>query len=288
MFALQGPSRDDLKRRSQLPGPLSNLDGAKGTAPKTKSVSLHQLILDDDMQPRTRMKREAIRDYRLAYRHGPDRLPPITVARLRDGERPDALVLVDGYHRYQAAGLAGLDRLPAYILDLTTSEARWLAAKANLAHGVPIPRSDKRRVFRRFVEAQQNVASDGQLKSSRTIARELGSVTHQTILNWMKSDFPGVYAAMTRADPDDAVDLEPREYDPFEDDVYAIQLLARDLQRQVAKTRRKHGTGQTAAALAPLLGKVEAAGGGIPLSERFQLFSGRGPAGKAKDEPDDF
>lgn len=273
---------------SENPPVLSNLDGGKATAPRGKKVLLRSLILDDDMQPRSRMRREAIREYRLAYRHGPDRLPPITVARLQDGEDPDALVLVDGYHRYEAARLAGLDHLPVNVLTLTTREARWVAAKANLAHGVPIPRSDKRRVFRRYVEAQQNIDSDGQLKSSRVIARELGSVTHQTVLNWMKADFPEVYAAMGRADPSEAEDLEPMSYDPFEDDLHTMELLARDLQRQVAKTRRKHGAARTAAALAPLVGRVEAAGGGIPLSERLVEFAGRRPVGAKREDPDDF
>lgn len=288
MFDPPPTTHDNPKLPPEPHRPLSNLDGGEGTGPKAKRVQLRQLLLDEDMQPRSRMKRDAIKDYRLLYRHGPNSLPPITVARLRDSQQPTALVLVDGYHRYEAARLAGLDSLPARILDLTTSEARWLAAKANLAHGIPIPRSDKRRVFRRFVEAQQNVSPEGHLMSSRSIARELGTVTHQTVLNWMKADFPAIYAAMAKADPDDATELEPRDYDPFEDDVHAIQLLARDLQRQVTKTRRKHGAAQTASALAPLLGALEEAGGGVPLADRLPLLAGRGPAGSAKEEPDDF
>jgi hypothetical protein len=76
----------------------------------------------------------------------------------------------------------------------TVTEAAWLAAQANLTHGLPLKPRDRRQVFRVFMGAGRYRRDKGRgLKSLREIARELGGGTpHTTVRNWMRTDFPRV------------------------------------------------------------------------------------------------
>lgn len=161
-------------------------------------VSLEAFEIDHKIQPRAYLSRDAVRRYKQVYRANSDGLPPIKLGRLPSG----SLVLIDGFHRVEAAKEAGLTSLRAETVETTMGLARWLAVDANISHGVPIPRSQKRDVFKRFVQARQNQRLDGTLMSSREIARKLPLASHATMLAWMKEDFPKIHAAMVGADPD--------------------------------------------------------------------------------------
>lgn len=110
------------------------------------------------------------------------------------------LYLVDGWHRVAAAIRRGEQIIDAVITDGTLREARWLAASANLTHGLPLTRAEKRRAFNAYVETGQH--RDGaRYKSYGDIWRELAGIarTHSTIRNWMREDHPKVARAIARA-----------------------------------------------------------------------------------------
>jgi hypothetical protein len=58
---------------------------------------------------------------------GTDNLPPVTVTR--------DMVLVDGFHRLEAAKRRGDEKIQVMVQDVTEDEAMALAAKLNISHG---------------------------------------------------------------------------------------------------------------------------------------------------------
>lgn len=111
-----------------------------------------------------------------------------------------ALFLVDGWHRLEAGALDIDEDLDgpmalALVADLTESEIRWEAARANMGHGVPLKGREYREVFRAFIKAGKHRDSARQFLSYREMAPIVGKA-HTTLRNWMQKDFPSVFAAM--------------------------------------------------------------------------------------------
>jgi hypothetical protein len=124
-------------------------------------------------------------------------MPPIKVALIED-----ARVVVDGWHRLAALEKIGRYEVEGEIVKATAREALWLAAQANLEHGLPLKSPEIRAAFRAYIRAQQHRGPRGNLKSYRQIAQELGGVRrYTTIRNWMKKDFRKIFDAMGGADP---------------------------------------------------------------------------------------
>src|SRR5690606_2485769 len=74
--------------------------------------------------------------------------------------------------------------------------ALWMAAKANLTHGLPLKSREVRTVFRAYMKAGKN-RRNGELQSYREIAQDLGNrVTYTTVRNWMMTDYPHVARQM--------------------------------------------------------------------------------------------
>ncbi|WP_162917478.1 hypothetical protein [Dongia deserti] len=70
-----------------------------------------------------------------------------------------------------------------------------MAAKANLAHGLPLKPREAKQAFRRYIKANLNLDARGHRKSYREMAAEIGK-PHTTIRNWTKAMFPKLYALM--------------------------------------------------------------------------------------------
>lgn len=104
-------------------------------------------------------------------------------------------ILVDGWHRVAALEKIGRDTAEAVVVEANEREAMWLAAAANLGHGLPLKNSELRQVFRAYVKARKHVAGKGKLKSYREIAPDIGKPV-TTIYNWMQADFPHIAAKM--------------------------------------------------------------------------------------------
>ena len=65
-------------------------------------------------------------------------LEPLKV--MPDPEREGRYLLVDGYHRWKAAGELGIEELPCEVWDITPEEAKVRGLQLNYLRGQPVPR----------------------------------------------------------------------------------------------------------------------------------------------------
>lgn len=175
-------------------------------AVKTKRVPLTDVTTDDDVQPRVVISEDAIRRYKDALRNNRNSLPPVLLADLGavketwEGRRK-VLTVIDGYHRFKAHEELREKSILARVIRCDPERARWLAALANMTHGLPLKRGDHREAFRRYVRAGENRKPDGGLKSYREIVGDLnGMRAVGTVYKWMQRDFPQIAAEMAERD----------------------------------------------------------------------------------------
>jgi len=168
---------------------------------KTGTIHLDGLVMDPTTQIRGNTSSGTVREYQDAMRAGAE-FPPITVAPVDPEDDAKGFVLIDGWHRVLAAQALGLVQIAAQVIPETNPRRyRWLAAQGNRSHGLRLSRSDKREVFRAYVQAGEHRTGRGtQIKPARQMARDLqGIVSDRRIPEWMKQDFPKVYRAMLRS-----------------------------------------------------------------------------------------
>ena len=103
---------------------------------KIRELPVDDLVLDPRMNLRDRLDQDTVERYMEAW----DRLPPVTVYEV-DGE----LLLADGIHRHAAAVTLGKPRIKAEVIEGTLEEALDFVSGANLHHGLPLTRSERRR-----------------------------------------------------------------------------------------------------------------------------------------------
>lgn len=159
-------------------------------------VRISDLVLLPELQVRAKTDPGIVKQYAQAMRGG-DEFPPIVVA-----EWKGALLLLDGRHRVAALTMNGERQALAESLEVASlQDAKWYAAVANLKHGHRLKRGEFRGVFRAYVQGHRHRVGDrrGPLKSYREMAGEL-KMPHSTVRNWMRQDFPSVYAAMGGGD----------------------------------------------------------------------------------------
>lgn len=159
-------------------------------------VPLDDILRDPQMQVRIKLDEETIKRYESIYA-ADNEMPPVKAALIGD-----ALVLVDGWHRMAALERLGYATVQAEIIPASQRETFWLAAKANLEHGLPLKRREIREVFRAYIRARKHVLPGGDVKSYRDIAQDLGGLRrHTTIRYWMMKDFPKIARRMGGDDP---------------------------------------------------------------------------------------
>lgn len=160
-------------------------------------IPIKEILRDATFQVRQKLDKVTVHKYANVYKSG-STMPPVKVARIKDG-----LVLTDGWHRIAALESLGKITVRAQVVETTAKEARWMAAKANTEHGLPLKASEVREVFRAYVRAGKYKTSQGKLKSLRDISTELSGLrTHNTIRNWMKKDFPKIAMKYQADEPD--------------------------------------------------------------------------------------
>jgi uncharacterized ParB-like nuclease family protein len=160
-----------------------------------ETIRVAEVLRDDALQVRSSLNANTVARYESAYRSGCE-LPPISVAIVKGIPK-----LIDGWHRLAALERLGRIQVEAEIVEASERDARWLAAKANLANGLPLKSKELRKVFRAYVHARQHRLPGSGLKSYREIAKELGGVvSYGTIRNWCERDFPRLFREMAGAD----------------------------------------------------------------------------------------
>lgn len=156
------------------------------TATESKVV-IAQLCRSPDFQVRKKLCPKTVTRYATAIKAG-QQLPPLQVA-VVDG----VPCLVDGYHRAEAMESLGYLEAEASITEATREDAQWMAAAANLTHGLQLKAGEMREVFRVYVRTGRYRGPRGRLKSYRDMGHELGR-PYTTLRNWMQRDFPKVFS----------------------------------------------------------------------------------------------
>lgn len=153
-----------------------------------REVPICDILKDLRFQIRLKLDDGIVSRYLAVYRSG-NAMPPIKLAKVNG-----TLLLVDGWHRLAAfEQLDESSKIHAQIIEATETEALWLAAEANLQHGLPLKSAEIREAFRAYVKAKKHRNERGFLKPYRQIAQELGGLKHYgTIRNWMIKDFPRI------------------------------------------------------------------------------------------------
>ncbi|MEW2569959.1 ParB/RepB/Spo0J family partition protein [Streptomyces sp. NPDC047070] len=131
------------------------------SGPSTESVSLSELTRFDS--PRLS---GADHEHVRLLAESDTELPPILVNRR-------TMSVVDGMHRVRAAELRGQEKIEAVFCECDDEEAFVLAVKANISHGLPLPRSDRNAAAERIVSSHPEW-------SDRAIAAVTG-LSHKTV-----------------------------------------------------------------------------------------------------------
>ena len=128
-----------------------------------RELPVDDLVLDETLNLRDRLDTETVERYDEAW----DRMPPVTVFEV-DGR----WLLVDGFHRHASALRRDRRTIPAEIRTGTFADALDYAALANLAHGLPLSRVERRRVVETRLRLHPDW-SDRRLSEEMGIGREL-------------------------------------------------------------------------------------------------------------------
>jgi hypothetical protein len=123
-----------------------------------RSIPVEDLVLDPRLNLRDRLDADTVERYVETW----DRLPPVTVF-----EVEGRLLLADGIHRHAAAATLGKRAIRAQVLAGTFEEALDFVAGANLNHGLPLSRSERRRA----VEVKLRLHHE---RSDRNLSEDLG------------------------------------------------------------------------------------------------------------------
>ena len=135
-------------------------------APKVQQLKVKDITLDRDMQPRLAITQEAVDEYRDRMEEG-EAFPPIAV--VKDGS---TLYCVDGWHRVMAAKALKAKAIAAVVTVGTRMDAIWIAAQANLRHGVRRTNADKRRAVALALLARPD-ASFADIAAHCAVTREM-------------------------------------------------------------------------------------------------------------------
>ncbi|MCK8784255.1 hypothetical protein M0638_07675 [Roseomonas sp. NAR14] len=160
--------------------------GAPSVPTETRTLALADILVDPAYQIRSALDEATVARY-VGVLRADGEMPPLKV-----GCIAGALVLLDGFHRVSAYRERGILMVEAEVVATTTKEARWIAAEANMRHGLPLKPKEKQEAFRAFVRAGNLKDHRGHLRTLREVAQRFGLVGHTTILRWLRKDFPQV------------------------------------------------------------------------------------------------
>lgn len=169
---------------------------ALAAMPDTRTVAIRSLVRDPCYQVRGRLDEATVSRYASVLAEGLT-MPPIKVANVNG-----VLIVVDGHHRIAAQERRGLGAVAAEIFTANASEAQWMAAQANMAHGLPLRKAEIRTAFHALIRARRHIPGPGKLLSYRELTVLMGGlIRHTTLRTWMMADFPHIARQMSQEDP---------------------------------------------------------------------------------------
>ena len=128
-----------------------------------QDVELEELVLDPALNLRDRLDDDTVTRYMDAW----GRMPPVTIWSV-DGR----FLLADGFHRHAAAVTLGKRTIPAEIREGEFADALDFVAGANLFHGLPLTRAERRRAIEIRLKLHHD-RSDRHLAEEMSVGREL-------------------------------------------------------------------------------------------------------------------
>ena len=169
-----------------------------------RKLGLDAVQCDKRFQPRVDgVSQPLVNKYAWDLKRG-DLFPPILVGRVGKG-----LYVLDGFHRVEAARMAGLNEISARVAPMREETAVWVAIEANATHGKNLSGKDKRHCFERYCATERHLRPDGTIKSLRQMRAELHNIAHPTTLSkWLKQ--AGIVPSK---DPENPVKEWPEGYE---------------------------------------------------------------------------
>lgn len=163
------------------------------TAAEVKTLRLDRLVLDKDFQFRNGTAPATVNQYSEAMAAGSE-FPPISIAMVNG-----VAVVVDGWHRVEAARKNGLSTIKGIVEVMTRSEARFRATMANLKNGLPLKPKERNAALRAalaiYIQGRRHLKGRAGVKSFEEISRDLGShVDRGTVRRWIERLHPKTYA----------------------------------------------------------------------------------------------
>lgn len=154
-----------IRARAFPPGRRPRLIDAtrKGPDMQIHDIDLDDLVLDPALNLRDRLDDDTVTRYMDAW----TRMPPVTVYDV-DGR----FLLADGFHRHAAAVTLGKRTMQAELRTGTFADALDYVAGANLFHGLPLTRAERRRAIEVKLKLHHE-RSDRHLAEELSVGREL-------------------------------------------------------------------------------------------------------------------
>lgn len=158
------------------------------------SVLLDRLVLDKAFQFRTAINDPTVKQYAEAMEAGAE-FPPISIAMVNG-----AAVVVDGWHRVEAARRVGSRTLLANVETMSRNEARLRATMANLKNGLQMKPKERNNALRTalaiYIQGRKHLKGRSGVKSFEEICCDLGNhVNRKTIREWIMRHHPRTYAS---------------------------------------------------------------------------------------------
>jgi hypothetical protein len=132
---------------------------------QVETLPIAQIVADPSLTVREKLDEGTVERYRESL----DRLPPVIVYRLPDGE----VLLTDGFHRQEAHRREGRETVQAEVREGTREDAREHAILANVSHGRPYTRAERRLAIEQLLRLRPE-------RSDAWIARDL-AVSSNTV-----------------------------------------------------------------------------------------------------------
>lgn len=128
--------------------------------PEAKETELHikDLVKDPKFQMRNDLNDQVIARYVTVLKSEKE-MPSIKVALI-----DDMYLLLDGWHRVEASKELGRHKIKAIVLNVSKTEALWIAASANLEHGLQLKSRELKNVFKAYIRSKQHVLPTGHYK----------------------------------------------------------------------------------------------------------------------------
>lgn len=128
-----------------------------------RELPLHELVLDPNLNLRDRLDTDTVERYMDSW----GRMPPVTVF-----EVEGRWLLADGFHRHAAAIQLEKQSIRAEVRQGRFEDALDYVAEANLHHGLPLTRAERRRCIEVKLRLHHE-RSDRHLSEELSVGREL-------------------------------------------------------------------------------------------------------------------